>query len=115
MSRLWEAGVVLGAALALHAAAFAALAPDPYSGGGGGGAEGADSVTVAAVPPGLAAMVEAWETPPAASEAPELPAAPEIATPPERVRPADPVASRAAPAAPEVPRPTAWSTRCPAA
>lgn len=79
------------AALAVHLAAFAAIAPDGLDAGGDGGA---GAVTVAAplgaVDPALAARVRAWEapvqvmTPPEGMAAPDPQAAPDILPDPSR-------------------------------
>ena len=87
-----QAGLALGAALALHLAAFS-LAPDT-GGAAASGDGGASLVSLEAAAPSVAAMVAAWDRPPAAMQAP----------PPAMATPAAPDAalSLPAPAAPPV-------------
>lgn len=87
-----QAGLALGAALALHLGAFA-LAPN-RGGAAASGDGGAALVSLEAAAPGVAAMVAAWDRPPAAMQA-----APLAMTPPEAP---DAALALPAPAAPPV-------------
>lgn len=61
--RVFEALAFLGLAGGLHVAAFAVTSPQT-SGADGGGDQGAETITLAALPDGLSALVQDWETPP---------------------------------------------------
>ena len=82
----------LAAAAALHLAAFLSWPEAPGGAASSSGAGGAEAMTVAAASPQLAELVEAWDRPPEAAEAP-LAEAPALA--PEA--PPQPVATDAAP------------------
>ncbi|MEC9434090.1 MAG: energy transducer TonB [Pseudomonadota bacterium] len=110
--RATELVVFAALSLGLHGAgaALAVLGPESggggaASGGGGGGGSGAAG-EIAAPSADLAALIEAWDTPPDAAE-PDAPTPPAPAAPPEtlamRSPEAAPVTPPDAPATPETP------------
>jgi periplasmic protein TonB len=99
--RLREAPIFFGLALAIHLGALLVTAEDGQE-AASSGAGGAVSVTVAAASPEIAAMVEAWNTPPDAAALadtlpePEIVRAPSV-PPPLQALEAAPTPSLAAP------------------
>ncbi|MEC3859974.1 TonB family protein [Mesobacterium sp. TK19101] len=95
--KLLEASAFLTLAGALHVAAFT-LSPPGLSGGDSGGAGGTDALTLAALPPAMAQMVQDWTRAPELADTLPEPAAPiaDAAAPAPR---ADPLPPRAHPLA----------------
>jgi protein TonB len=119
--RLWLELPAFGAlAAGLHVALFAGLPAGAPEAAGDGGAE---TLTLAAAPGGVAAMVAAWEAPPPVPVTPAAarPPAPAAATPAIAVAPSPPPLPAAAPdlaqpdARPEAPRPATDAPAPPAA
>ncbi|MEX5726648.1 hypothetical protein Ga0609869_000001, partial [Rhodovulum iodosum] len=76
MRALAELSLIAPLAAGLHLAAFG-LAGAPQGGAPGGAGQGGESaLTLAAAPPALAALADAWRRPPATGPAPAAPPAP---------------------------------------
>lgn len=66
-----QAGVFLSSALALHLGAFALVSNSVSDASEGAGAQGDAALSLAAQPEQIAALIDAWQTPPETSDAPE--------------------------------------------
>ncbi|MBN2905513.1 MAG: energy transducer TonB [Rhodobacteraceae bacterium] len=81
MRRLAEFALFMPLAAGLHVVAFG-LASGPPGGGGAGGMGGDASVTLAAAPPAMAALVRDWQAPPKLLTDAQTPVAPAALTAP---------------------------------